>query len=452
MVEGTLATAAESMRGTLFGSDRSFRGVSTDTRTLQPGELFFALEGPNFDGKTFVDVAAEQAAAGAVVSRRCESDLPNITVTDTRHALGELAHTWRQSLPTTVIGVTGSNGKTTVKELIASCLAQSAKTFATRGNFNNDIGMPLMLLSLDPQHRFAVIEMGANHHGEIANLARIAVPDVVLITNAGPAHLEGFGSIEGVSRGKGEILQDASRPKLAVLNADDTYYPYWRSLVEDVDLLTFGIDWGADVTATDIELRANASVFRLCLPQDEVAVTLPLPGAHNVLNACAAAAVAYGLGISTEDIRQGLESVMPVSGRLHPVTGPAGSLLYDDSYNANPVSVIAAAKFIAAEDGTGILVLGDMGELGPDERALHEKVGQEAKKAGVERLLATGSLSRHAVAAFGDGASWYASIEELIADLQVQLRAGSNILVKGSRSMRMERVVDALRVPSRQEG
>ncbi|MBT8078532.1 MAG: UDP-N-acetylmuramoyl-tripeptide--D-alanyl-D-alanine ligase [Gammaproteobacteria bacterium] len=445
MMEGTLMQAAESMHGVLCGTDRSFRGVSTDTRTLQAGELFFALEGPNFDGNRFVDVAAQQDAAAAVVTRNCDADLPSIAVENTRLALGRLAAAWRRQNPATVIGITGSNGKTTLKELLAACLSQSAPTLATQGNLNNDIGVPLMLLRIEPGHRFAVIEMGANHHGEIEYLTRLAEPDVVVITNAAPAHLEGFGSLVGVSRAKGEILKNAVRPRCAVLNADDRFYDYWRSLVEDIELVTFGIENPADVFATDINCGPGSSQFTLHVGDAELQIDLPLPGAHNVLHACAAAAIAHRLGIGPELLHAGLESAAPVAGRLQPVQGIRGSVLYDDSYNANPASVIAAAAFLASEDGRSYLVLGDMGELGDDAAELHEEVGFAVKKAGVDFLLATGELSKRAVAAFGAGASWFSSVAHLADSLSQQVDSGSNVLVKGSRSMRMERVVEALR-------
>jgi UDP-N-acetylmuramoyl-tripeptide--D-alanyl-D-alanine ligase len=433
------------MHGTLSGLDQNFRGVSTDTRTLRAGELFFALQGPNFDGNRFIEIAAEHNAAGAVVSRGCQVDLSNIEVDDTRIALGILAAEWRMQMPATVVGVTGSNGKTTLRELIASCLSQSSETLATRDNLNNDIGVPLSLLRLDRKHCYAVIELGANHPGEIASLAEIAKPDVVVISNAAPAHLEGFGSLEGVSRGKAEILLQQKRPQFAVLNADDQFFSYWSSLVQDVDLISFGVENEATVTASGIEAYTGGSRFTLRLPGQDLAITLPLPGAHNVLNACAAAAVAYGLQTDARDIKEGLESAAPVAGRLQPITGVAGASLYDDSYNANPASVIAAAEFLAEKEGESFLVLGDMGELGNDEVMLHSDVGHAAKQVGINHLLATGELSRHTVAAFGDGGEWYENVAALLAALAGVLTGQSNVLVKGSRSMRMERAVDGLR-------
>lgn len=444
MIESTLAIAAESMHGVLHGVNAQFRGVSTDSRTIASGELFVALQGPNFDGSTFVNEAAERQAAAAVVAKPVDTILPNITVADSRLALGSLAANWRAQMPARVVGITGSNGKTTLKELIASCLSQSAKTLATHGNLNNDIGLPLMLLCLSAEHRYAVIEMGANHAGEIEYLTSLAAPSVVAITNAGPAHLEGFGTVKSVAKAKGEILQSASRPRAAILNSDDAYFDYWRSMVDDLEVFSFGLSSRASVYASDIRMLASGSTFRLHLPERDLLVELPLQGIHNVRNACAAAAVGLALELSSSQIKRGLESVAPAAGRLQLVAGIGGSRVFDDSYNANPVSVMAAAEFLAAQDGTSILVLADMGELGPDSESLHRAVGIAAKKSGINRLLATGKLSRLTVDAFGTGADWYSSVEEIINELRRFLSADSVVLIKGSRSMRMGRVVRAI--------
>ncbi len=449
----TLLIAADCMGGELHGDDRPFRGVSTDTRTLCDGELFFALQGPNFNGRDYVGTARETGAAGAVVSSVVDAAIPQITVDDARLALGRFGAAWRSGHDATVVGVTGSNGKTTLKELIYACLAQQAPTLATQGNLNNDIGMPLMLARLDPEHRFAVFEMGANHAGEIAYLASLADPDVVVITNAAAAHLEGFGSVDGVARAKGEILQNAVRPKVAVLNADDPYFEYWSSLVADVKTLSFGFSAASDIRADDIETGIEQSRFRLHAPVGEVAVTLPLAGVHNVRNACAAAAVALGLGLELAQIQTALESVSPVGGRLQALRGTNGSVLFDDSYNANPLSVTAAAEFLAQLSGQSWLVLGDMKELGDDAAELHREVGEAARACGIDRLFALGELSRNTVEGFGEHASWYGSIDALVDDLSSTLSNSINVLVKGSRSMHMERVVDALREdePARRE-
>jgi UDP-N-acetylmuramoyl-tripeptide--D-alanyl-D-alanine ligase len=443
----SLARAADSMHGELIGDDREFSGISTDTRSLGEGQLFFALQGPNFDGGDFVGAARERGAAGAVVAALTDDDIAQIRVDDARLALGRFGAAWRDDHDVTVIGVTGSNGKTTLKEMIASCLGRVAPTLATEGNLNNDIGVPLMLARIEPTHRFAVLEMGANHAGEIAYLASLARPDVAVITNAGPAHLEGFGSLHGVSRAKGEILQDASRPRVAVLNADDTFFDYWRSLVSDVRSISFGLGENGEVRADDVEITPDGSQFTLHVGTDHIAVALPLSGIHNVRNACAAAAVAHALDVPTNDIRQGLQDVGRVGGRLEPLPGAGGATLFDDSYNANPVSVVAAAEFLAALPGESWLVLGDMKELGDDAAELHREVGEAARTSGVDRLFAYGDLARSAADGFGKNALSYTSLDALLDDLTADLCPRVNVLVKGSRSMRMERVVEALREP-----
>lgn len=442
-----LATAADSMQGKLHGADHPFNGVSTDTRTLRRGELFIALQGPNFDGCDYVSQARDKGAAGAVVPTLVDEDISQITVEDSKRALGDLGAAWRRQLSPIVVGVTGSNGKTTLKELTAACLATTAPTLATHGNLNNDIGMPLMLTRIEERHRFAVLEMGANHAGEIAYLTALAKPDIVVITNAAEAHLEGFGSLDGVARAKGEILCGESRPKVAILNADDHYFGYWSTLVEDTQLITFGIDADADVRAHNIETEAGRSSFDLHLPVGDIDINLPLSGRHNVRNACAAAAIAVAVGIDVADIKSALESVQPVEGRLRRLAGTGGATIYDDSYNANPLSVVAAAEFLASLPGNNLLVLGDMGELGDDAARLHAETGSQVRAAGISRLLATGDLSRNTVEGFGDGASWHADIDGLTARVRSELHADSNVLVKGSRFMQMERVVAALLDP-----
>jgi len=450
--------AAKSMQGELHGIDTLFRGVSTDTRTLREGELFFALHGPNFDGREFVATAAAKQAVAAVVEQSVDTELANITVGDTRLALGKLAASWRTQMPTRVIAITGSNGKTTVKEMVASCLSLSASTLATQGNLNNDIGLPLMLLRLSREHQYGVFELGANHPDEIAYLAALAQPHIVLITNAAAAHLEGFGSIAGVARAKGEILQSKQAPEIAILNRDDEFYDLWTSMANSVAILSFGMSPQADFRATEIKPTTNGSEFTLVLPDTTLQVSLPLAGTHNVLNACAAAAVATSLGISPAQIKEGLEKIRPVSGRLQAIDGVADIHLFDDSYNANPASVIAAAEFLAAAPGESWLVLGDMAELGTDAGLLHESVGQAVRATGISRLFATGEQSKRTVAAFGENAEWIGSVNNLVDVLvaalvkSVQEQGAINVLVKGSRSMEMERVVSALTREFKEQG
>jgi len=446
-MNATLSFAAEAMQGILHGDDCHFDGVSTDSRTIQNGELFIALSGPNFDGNKFVSDAQAKGAAAAVVSSVIEEDVAQIAVDDTRLALGQLGAAWRDQYSLTVVGITGSNGKTTLKEMVASCLSSIAPTLATQGNLNNDIGMPLMMSRIDKSHQFAVLEMGANHAGEIAYLTSLARPDVVVITNAAAAHLEGFGSIEGVAHAKAEILRGEPRPDIAVLNSDDEYFSYWQSFVEGVDVLTFGLKEDADIRADQIEAGKGQTHFTLHLLDTIIELTLPLVGAHNVRNACAAAAIATALDVQPEKIKEALESLSPVAGRLQPLQGQNGAILYDDSYNANPLSVMAAAEYLASLPGDSWLVLGDMFELGEDAETIHHDVGESIHGAGIDQLFTLGELSRQAASGFGDGARSYDSIDELIGDLSASLTADVNLLVKGSRGMRMERVVDALRAP-----
>ena len=440
----TLAQAATTMQGNLHGTDATFCGISTDTRSIESGQLFVALQGPNFDGTAFVEQAERRQAAGAVVPRPVDSGLPTIVVADTLKALGLLAAGWRNQMPATVIGITGSNGKTTLKEMVSSCLSISSRTLATHGNLNNEIGLPLMLSRISEEHEYAVIEMGANHAGEIGYLTSLAAPHVVAITNAAPAHLEGFGSVEGVARAKGEILSAGPCPAYAVLNADDDYFDYWKTQIRDARLLSFGLGAVADVRASNIKATDSGSRFTLHTPDTQFKVSISLQGRHNVQNACAAAAICRALSISDEQIRAGLEAVRPVHGRLEPVRSRSGAVLFDDSYNANPVSVQAAAEFLAGQDGKSWFVLGDMAELGGDAELLHAHTGWIIREAGVARLLATGELTRHAVESFGEGGHWFEDWPALVEYLESSVGDGDVLLVKGSRSMGMERVVDAL--------
>ena len=455
MMEGRLSSASEVMQGRLHGADAEFRGISTDSRSVQARELFFALQGPRFDGSEFVPQAAAAGAAGAVVARPMPADLPVIEVDDTRRALGRVAAAWRRQMPATVIALTGSNGKTTLKEMVASCLALAAPTLATRGNLNNDIGVPLMLAELTREHRYAVLELGANHHGEIAWLTSLAAPAIAVITNAGPAHLEGFGSIRGVAEAKGEILAGEPRPEWAILNADDPYFGYWRSLAGDTEVVSFGFGADADVRAVSVEGRESGTAFTLLAKGEEIEVSLPLAGRHNAQLAAAAAAAVLAAGVDAETVRRGLEAVRPVAGRIEALPGIHGCRVFDDSYNANPASVTAAGQFLAGRPGESWFVLGDMGELGAGSAELHREVGTALSQAGIDRLFATGKLSRNTVEAFGEDGTWADSAEALIALLKNELEdrgsGGVNVLVKGSRAMRMERVVQALAMPAHGE-
>ncbi|MDH5361526.1 MAG: UDP-N-acetylmuramoyl-tripeptide--D-alanyl-D-alanine ligase, partial [Gammaproteobacteria bacterium] len=439
-----LSELANEIGGRLHGSDTSFRGVSTDTRSITPGSLFVALRGERFDAHDYIVQAAEQGAAAVMVGHIVETDLPQLVVDDTRLGLGRLAAAWRARFQLPLVAVTGSNGKTTVKEMLASILgATGDAVLATAGNFNNDIGMPLTLLRLQAQHQAAVIEMGANHHGEIDYLTHLARPTVALITNAGQAHLEGFGSVEGVSRAKGEIYAGLVADGTAVINADDDYAGYWLSLNTKRQCITFGLNSDADVRA-EIENENGVQCLSLHTPLGDCLIHLQLPGRHNVLNALAATAAAIAAGADLQMVRQGLESVAAVNGRLRLRPGLQGAIVIDDTYNANPSSLAVGLEVLTARAGRRILVLGDMGELGPEAEAMHREMGELARKMGVDALYTSGELSRSAVQSFGDNAVHFDNKENLISALKEQLGEGVTLLVKGSRRMRMEEVVAAL--------
>jgi UDP-N-acetylmuramoyl-tripeptide--D-alanyl-D-alanine ligase len=439
-----LSNASSLLEATWRGDDVTFRGVSTDSRTLEAGNLFVALQGPNFDGHDYVAAAKERGAAAAAVTRLLDDvALPQMQVRDTRLALGRLARYWRDRFAGRVVAVTGSNGKTTVKELIASILDRQAPTLATAGNLNNDIGLPLTLFQLEDTHRFAVLELGANHPGEIAYLASIARPDVAVVNNAGPAHLEGFGSLEGVANAKGELFQALAGEGVAVINADDAFAPLWRSFADGARIVDFGIDHPAAVSAKLISLQAGGEVT-IETPAGRVHTRLALSGRHNLMNALAATAAAVALEIPPAVIAEGLAAMRPVSGRLQTQQGTAGCRVIDDTYNANPASLRAALDVLAALPGEHWLVLGDMGELGPDSVELHRHAGRAALESGVRRLFTLGELAGEAAQAFGEGASGHVSIEALVGAVTQAVHADVTLLVKGSRAMRMERVVRAL--------
>ena len=447
MISGTLQQAASVLRGELRGEDRAFMGVSTDTRALEAGQLFFALVGPRFDGHHFLVEARDRGAAGAVVSRDADADLPCVRVPDTGRGLRELASDWRRRFELPVLGVTGSAGKTTVKEMIAAVLAEAGPVLVTRGNLNNEIGVPLTLFRLSGRHRYAVIEMGANHPGEIAMLADISRPGIGVVTLAGAAHLEGFGTVEGVARSKGELFAALPDDGVAVINADDCYASLWRKMAADRRVVTFGLGPGADFSARDITLQADGSAgvgFRLVSPLGEVVLSVPLAGRHNVTNALAAAAAASAAGASLAHIRSGLEKTPGVKGRMQLTRGPGGCRIIDDTYNANPGSVRAALDFLTGLKGQSWAVLGDMGELGPRAARLHAEIGSYARSIGVDRLFTVGTLTRETAAAFGAGARSFPDVDSLNTALQPLLHPEVNLLVKGSRSMGMERVVAAL--------
>lgn len=464
----SLQEAAQVLSATLAGRhDRTvagkidFTGVSTDSRALARGELFVALVGPNFDGHDFIVQARDRGAMGALVQQdRLTGDqeygIPLIQVQNTRLALGQLAAYWRARFTIPLVAVTGSNGKTTVKEMIASILRRAAEqapeemrmdapdaVLATQGNLNNDIGMPLTLLRLRERHHYAVIEMGMNHPGEISYLSRLAKPSVALITNAGDAHIQGLGSVEAVARAKGEIFEGLDQQGIAVINADDPHNRLWRELAGNRQIIDFGLKSKAKVSA-DYKLTFSGAQITLILPQGVEETTLQVPGEHNVRNALAAAAVAVAVGVPPKTIASGLSTFGGVKGRMQRKCGVRGATLIDDCYNANPDSVRAALAVLARAEGKKVLVLGDMGELGDKGREFHEQIGDEARIAGIDELMALGDLSAYAAEKFGIGARHFRKMEDLLANIETLPGPDVTLLIKGSRFMQMERVVKRL--------
>jgi UDP-N-acetylmuramoyl-tripeptide--D-alanyl-D-alanine ligase len=434
--------------GQIVGNDCAFNSVSTDSRTLKPGALFVALSGPSFDGHDFVAAAAERGAAAAIVERPLAAQIAQIVTPDPLGALSAFAREWRRQFHIPLIGVTGSNGKTTTKELLGSILSRQGKTLVTRGNLNNHIGVPLMLLELTAGHRYAVIEMGANHIGEIAHLASLAEPTVGIVTNAGAAHLEGFGSLAGVAQGKGEMFRALPPEGVAIVNADDAFAAQWRDASTAERLLTFGFEQPADFMAHKVRAESSASGFRtefeLVTPYGSRPATLALGGLHNLRNALGAAAAACAAGIEIDEIVAGLAAMKSVAGRLELKPALNGAFLVDDSYNANPGSLKAGIDAFRTFGGVRWLVLGEMRELGASSDELHAEVGRYARQAGIERLLAVGEGSRFAVEAFGPGGQWFASVDALVAEASKSLTGGVAVLIKGSRANRLERVAAAL--------
>ena len=450
-----LSELRQVVRGTLQGPEVSFDSVSTDTRTLRSGDLFIAINGPRFDGGKFVHEAKENGAIAAVVSKVFAEDLPLIIVEDTRIALGELAAAWRRKMGPLVVGVTGSNGKTTTKELVAAVLGVTGSVLYTEGNLNNDIGVPLTLLRLTEEHRFAVVEMGANHPGEIEYISKIARPDFVLITNAGPAHLEGFGTVEGVARAKGEIIDSVSESGTVILNADDQFIELWKQRAGRRRVISFGFSPEADVRVdpSSIEMISPSlgSQFAVEYLGTHYQTKLCLVGKHNISNALAATAVGLAAGMSLSHISVGLSQVKPVVGRLTPLKGIGGTLIINDSYNANPSSLAAALNFLACIPGKRWLICGAFAELGELSPEFHKEIGRQAKAAGVLKLFTIGPETRGSVAAFGEGGFFFEHHTDLIDAVTKFVDEDVVILVKGSRNQHMERVVDALSKPVSEE-
>jgi UDP-N-acetylmuramoyl-tripeptide--D-alanyl-D-alanine ligase len=452
-----LAQFAADCGGSLHGEDREYCGVSIDTRTVARGELFVALRGPRFDGAEFIAQAAAAGAAGAVVepgvlaAPNAGATLPLVVVTDTQVALQRAASAWRARFAIPVVGVAGSNGKTTCKEMIAAILSQAGPVLATRGNLNNHIGVPLTLLRLESTHRHAVIELGANLAGDVAELVRIARPGIGIVTNAGAEHLEGFGSLEGVALAEGELFAGLAPDGVAIVNGDDEFAPLWRSMAR-ARIVTFGLGKDADFRAVDVAASVGRDGFRTAFamisPPGRTRVELRLAGMHNVVNALGAAAAASAAGATAAEVVAGLASMRAVPGRLQFRAARAGAWVIDDSYNANPSSMRAGIDVLAGLGGRRWLVIGDMAELGDFAESAHAEVGRYARERGVERLYATGKLAGIAVETFGGGARWFPDGESLSRTLDAELTDGVRVLVKGSRVNRLERVVDAIAPPA----
>ena len=452
-----LSEAARAIPAELEGEDRAFDAVGTDTRTLPPHALFVALKGERFDGHDFLALAAGKGAAGALVQGLRDQrpgELPLLVAKDTRLALGRLSAYWRSKFSMPLVALTGSNGKTTVKEMLASILrAASADdaVLATRGNLNNDIGVPLTLLDLRAAHRYAVIEMGMNHAGEIRYLSGLAAPDVALVNNAAPAHIEFFPTVDAIARAKGEIFEGLKPGGTAVINADDDHAPIWRDLAAGRRIVDFGIERRAAVSAT-YRLDWLESEIVVKLPKGEARAVLRAPGVHNVRNALAASAAAVALEVPAPAIEQGLARFAGIKGRLQRRAAPGGATVIDDTYNANPESMRAAIDVLAAFPAPTILVLGDMGELGSRSAEFHREVGAYARRRNISSLHALGEASREAVAAFGAAGIHASSLDELLQALRAAATPRATLLVKGSRFMRMERVVAALAAAGEETG
>ncbi|MDH3513251.1 MAG: UDP-N-acetylmuramoyl-tripeptide--D-alanyl-D-alanine ligase [Gammaproteobacteria bacterium] len=438
----SLSILADVLKCPLKGKDAIFTGVSHDTRSLQSGDLYVAIKGERYDGHSFLAEAINAGAAGALLARDMVTPLPYVRVPNTRLALANLGAFWRNQFGYPVIAITGSNGKTTVKEMIGVILGETGPGCITRGNLNNEIGVPLTLVRMRASDCFAVIELGMNHFGEIDYLSRLTRPTVALITNAGEAHLAGVGgTVEGVARAKGEIFAGLRTAGKAVLNADDEYFSYWKTLIGKHKYLTFGLDHRADVTGEYRLTDSGSEIHLKTTTQGDIDMRVPLLGRHNVMNTLAAAGAAIAAGASLDQVKSGLGKLKTVSGRLEVKRGISNARIIDDTYNANPTSVAAGLQVLREFTGERVLVLGDMGELGPASADIHFRVGELAARIGIQRLFALGEHSRIAVGAFGKGARHFESHEALIESLLDCLHADMTVLVKGSRIMRMERIV-----------
>lgn len=444
-----LSLVAHWAGGELTGDDVPVETVTQDTRKLPPGALYVALRGERFDGHDFAYDAAMRGAGALLVERTLEIDLPQVRVDDTLVALGRIAAGVQRDRQARVVAITGSNGKTSVKTLVLSILQRAGQTYANPGNFNNEVGLPLAVIDAPEDAEFAIYEMGAGKPGDIAYLTSIVQPDVALVNNIAPAHLERMGTLTGVAETKGAILEALATDGVAVVNADDAFAEYFVQRAAGRRVIRFGLDSNADVTARSVVTMAEGSRFQLLTAQGELPVRLTLPGRHNVMNALAATAIALACGVPLAIIADGLEAARPVAGRQVAHTLARDVVLIDDSYNANPASLAAAIDTLAMGGGEAWLVLGDMRELGPEGEALHAEAGRRAKAAGISRLYALGALSTAAAQAFGDGGRVFTSHAELAKALRLDIAGAAGtvparVLVKGSRGSAMDRIVSAL--------
>ncbi|MCF6263933.1 MAG: UDP-N-acetylmuramoyl-tripeptide--D-alanyl-D-alanine ligase [Xanthomonadales bacterium] len=452
MITLSLAEAAQIVSGQLLDVDTAaaatdFCGVVIDSRQVRKAQLFAALPGEHTDGHEYVALVLSQGAAVALVATPVENAGAQIVVKDVQLALGELAASWLARLRAegnlTVIALTGSNGKTTVKEMLGSVLSLQHKVLMTQGNFNNELGLPLTLFALDSDDEYAILELGASRAGDIAYLCEICKPDIALLNNVGPAHLEGFGDLQGVALAKGEIFAGLLSGGCAIVNADEPWMALWQSQIANAKTFSFGSKSTADVWAdlSTEQFNLNTGVGQI---NDLI---LPLPGQHNRMNALAATAVLQALTISLTEIRQGLERVSAATGRLQSSRAPGGWQVIDDTYNANPASLYAGIAVLTeglSVDDTAWLILGDMAELGEDGPQLHKEMGAAARSAGISRLYALGEQTKFSVAGFGKNACHYANKADLLDKLLADIHPRVTCLVKGSRSMGMEEVANAL--------
>lgn len=440
----TLNQLAEIVACDAVYADIKVTGAVIDTRKIQAGNLFIALQGDRVDGHDYLAQAREAGAVAALVSEIQDDALPQLVVADVRKAFAEIACAWQQQCQARVVAITGSNGKTSVKEMVSTILRQVGSVTATQGNLNNDLGVPLTLSCLNQDDEFAVIEMGTNHHGEIAELVNIAVPDVALINNIAAAHLEGFGSLEGVAKEKGAIYAGLATDGVAVVNADMPYQRLWQPLIADRKTISFSLESEADIKADYIQLDPASSHFLVNIADVSHHVNLPLPGMHNVNNALAAIAVAVALDIPVDAMVKGLSQMRSVPHRLQVRQGINDSRIIDDTYNANPGSYLQALNTLTAFQGEHWLVLGDFGELGLDNDTIHQQMGQQAREAGVSRLMTVGNSSKMAAQSFGDDAVHYEDLGVLQQTLQHELGRDVTCLIKGSRFMQLDKLADQL--------